>query len=139
EVYPGILTHTLKEALRNKNKSQTWAICQKPFEIVGLKRTTKGVEQKVETFKRRSVALQEKIELEHLPIVLQEINAQLGKTSGLLSEISDRSIELIINEETVGQNLYNQLKNNPHTRLKNQIFYRQDYLDEFEAIWQEQA
>ncbi len=139
EFYPEILTPTLKEALRNKNKSQTWAICQKPFEIVGIKRTTKGLEQKVETFKWRSVALQEKIELENLAIVLQEINAQLGKTSGLLSEISDRSIELIINEETVGQNLYNQLKNNPHTRLKNQVFYRQDYLDEFEAIWQEQA
>jgi CRISPR-associated endonuclease Csn1 len=28
---------------------------------------------------------------------------------------------------------------NPHTRLKKQVFYRQDYLDEFEAIWETQA
>jgi CRISPR-associated endonuclease Csn1 len=31
------------------------------------------------------------------------------------------------------------LQRNPHTTLKNQVFYRQDYLDEFEAIWNEQS
>ena len=30
------------------------------------------------------------------------------------------------------------LKNNRHNRLKNQVFYRQDYLDEFESIWEKQ-
>src|SRR5690606_5145535 len=50
-----------------------------------------------------------------------------------------RSKELYFNKETVGQNLYKQLMESPHTRLKNQVFYRQDYLDEFEAIWEEQS
>ena len=27
----------------------------------------------------------------------------------------------------------------PHYSLKNKVFYRQDYLDEFEAIWEKQA
>ncbi len=39
----------------------------------------------------------------------------------------------------LGENLWEQLKANPHTSLKNQVFYRQDYLDEFEQIWQTQA
>ena len=32
-----------------------------------------------------------------------------------------------------------QLSDNPNTSLKNQVFYRQDYLDEFECIWETQA
>jgi hypothetical protein len=34
--YPNILTDNLKEKFIGKNKSQTWAICQKPFNIVGI-------------------------------------------------------------------------------------------------------
>src|SRR5690606_30798660 len=70
---------------------------------------------------------------------LTEINANINNSSGYLGAISDRSKELFFNKETVGQNQYKQLLKNPHTRLKNQVFYRQDYLDEFEAIWQEQS
>ena len=40
--YPEILIKSLKEDLKDKNKTQTWAICQKPFNIVGVKRITKG-------------------------------------------------------------------------------------------------
>jgi CRISPR-associated endonuclease Csn1 len=32
-----------------------------------------------------------------------------------------------------------QLEQNPHARLKNQVFYRQDYLDEFNTLWETQA
>lgn len=31
------------------------------------------------------------------------------------------------------------LEKDPNTSLKNQVFYRQDYLDEFERIWETQA
>jgi CRISPR-associated endonuclease Csn1 len=31
------------------------------------------------------------------------------------------------------------LSKSPHAKLKSQVFYRQDYLDEFEAIWKEQS
>ncbi len=46
---------------------------------------------------------------------------------------------MYFHKETVGENLYKQIKNNTHTSLRNQVFYRQDYLDEFEKIWETQA
>lgn len=139
QFYPEILTDELKGNLHGKNKTQTWAICQKPFQIIGIKRETKGIQQKIENYEWRAKSLFEKLDLEQIAIVLQEINNQAGKTSGYLGAISDRSKELYFNKQTVGQYLYQQLKENPHTRLKNQVFYRQDYLDEFEAIWETQA
>ena len=35
--------------------------------------------------------------------------------------------------------LVSKLNDDPHYSLKNKVFYRQDYLDEFEAIWEKQA
>ncbi|WP_295231980.1 type II CRISPR RNA-guided endonuclease Cas9 [uncultured Chryseobacterium sp.] len=137
--YPEILTDKLKQNLRNKNKIQTWAICREPMNLVGVKRTTKGFEQKIENYQWRSNALTMQLDLEQLTIVLQEINNNLNNSSGYLGDISDRSKELHFNKETIGQNLYKQLQANPHTRLKSKVFYRQDYLDEFEAIWKEQS
>ncbi|MEZ5008904.1 MAG: type II CRISPR RNA-guided endonuclease Cas9 [Chitinophagales bacterium] len=139
QFYPEILNNNLKEELRGKNKGQTWKICEKPFAIVGYKRQTKGFELKKENYQWRVEGLTKQLDLESLVIVLQEINGNFKSTSGLLSEISDRSKELYFNKETVGQYLYKQLQENPHSRLKNQVFYRQDYLDEFEAIWETQA
>ncbi len=138
EFYPEILTSKLKNDLFDKNKSQTWAICKEPFNIVGVKLQGKANEQKAEKYRLRNIALNEKIELEYLAIVLQEINNQKKQSSGYLGAISDRSKELYFNKQTVGEYLYNQLKLNPHARLKNQVFYRQDYLDEFETIWEKQ-
>lgn len=137
--YPEILTGELKHNLHNKNKTQTWAICREPMNLVGVKRSTKGFEQKVENYKWRSDAITKQLDLEQLAIVLQEINNNLNNSSGYLGDISDRSKELYFNKETVGQNLYKQLRANPHTRLKSKVFYRQDYLDEFETIWKEQS
>ena len=139
QFYPEILTDELKQNLLNKNKTQTWAICKEPMNLVGIKRSTKGFEQKIENYKWRSDAITTKLELEQLAIVLQEINNNLNNSSGYLGDISDRSKELYFNKETVGQNLYKQLQVSPHTRLKSKVFYRQDYLDEFEAIWKEQS
>ncbi len=137
--YPELLSVGLKEELRGKNKNQTWAICAKPFNLVGIKRTTSGHEQKIENFQWRSLALSEKFELEKLAIVLQEINGQISNASGYLGNISDRSKELYFNHQTVGQYQMSQLDKNPNNSLKNQVFYRQDYLNEFETIWEKQA
>ncbi len=139
ESYPDILTIKLKESLKNKNKGQSWKICEKPFNIVGIKQSGTVQQKKLELYKWRTQALKEKIDLEHLAIVLQEINSQINNSSGYLGEISDRSKQLYLNKITVGQYLYEQIKNNPHTPLKNQVFYRQDYLDEFERIWETQS
>ncbi|NAS32185.1 type II CRISPR RNA-guided endonuclease Cas9 [Flavobacteriaceae bacterium R38] len=137
--YPTILNDELYNNLQGKNKSQTWAICQKPFNIEGIKLKGTANEQKLQRYQFRVNALTQSLELEHLAIVLQEINNNLNNSSGYLGAISDRSKELYFNKETVGENLYKQLQKNPHISLKNQVFYRQDYLDEFEQIWETQA
>ena len=139
QFYPEILTDQLKEELRGKNKSQTWTICKTPFNIVGIKRETKKNDLKLENYNWRSRALHEKFGLEELAIVLQEINGQINGASGYLGDISDRSKALYFNKQTVGQYQMAALAKNPHYSLKNQVFYRQDYLDEFETIWEKQA
>ncbi len=137
--YQSILTDTLFKDLQNKNKSQTWAICKDPFQIVGVSQKGTTIDKRKQKYEWRTLALNQQLDLETLAIVLQEINNDLNKSSGYLGAISDRSKELYFNKETVGQNLYEQIKNNPHTSLKNQVFYRQDYLDEFERIWETQT
>ncbi len=139
EYYPQILTQELYQNLQDKNKGQTWTICSKPFNIVGIKLTGSKAEQKLKRYQFRVDGLREKLQLEHLAIALQEINNNINGASGYLGKISDRSKELYIDKLTVGEYLYNQIKLNPHTSLKNQVFYRQDYLDEFEQIWETQA
>ncbi|MCH7525644.1 MAG: type II CRISPR RNA-guided endonuclease Cas9, partial [Bacteroidetes bacterium] len=122
-----------------KNKSQTWAICSAPFQIEGIKQKGNALEKRYELYQWRNLGLNEQLDLEQLAIVLLEINSQINNSSGYLGAISDRSKELYFNNQTIGQYLYNQLNENPHTRLKNQVFYRQDYLDEFEQVWKTQS
>lgn len=139
EFHPEVLTLLLYQNLQGKNKGQTWTICSKPFQIEGIKLDGNRNEQKIKRYELRKEGLFQKLDLEHLAIVLQEINNDINGTSGYLGKISDRSKELYIDKLTVGEYLYNQIKKNPHTSLKNQVFYRQDYLDEFEQIWETQA
>ena len=139
QFYLEILIDSLYHEIKGKNKGATWKICEKPFNVVGVKRKGSAKEKKLEQYLWRSQSLTKKLELEQLIIVFQDINNDLNKSSGYLGAISDRSKELFFKKETVGQNLYNQIKENNHTSLRNQVFYRQDYLDEFEKIWTKQA
>ncbi len=138
--YADILTDKLYNELKGKNKGATYKICEEPFQIEGnVKQIGTAQEKKKERYLWRSEAVTRQFDLEHLVIVLQEINNNLNNSSGYLGAISDRSKELYFNKETVGENLFKQIKKSPHTSLKNQVFYRQDYLDEFERIWEIQA
>jgi CRISPR-associated endonuclease Csn1 len=142
--HPEYLTVELKEELRNKKRDAVWAICakafkEKEFELVGAKRNGNNKEQKIENYVWRAKGLTEKLDLEQLVVVLQQINIQINGSSGYLGAISDRSKELFFNKQTVGQYLMEQLDQDPHTRLKSQVFYRQDYLDEFNTLWETQA
>ena len=162
QFYTSVLTAELKEALAGKNASQTWDILAKHFmwteqrqswneelaqnEVIDVtfqltkpNRKVKGIELKKENYAWRNKALAEKLHPEELAIVLQEINAEINKSSGYLGAISDRSKNLFFNHLTVGQYLMNRLSENRHNSLKNLVFYRQDYMDEFEAIWESQA
>lgn len=137
--YPEQLSKELKHKIQAELKEPVWKICQIPWGTTGIKRTGKKQEQLLENYAWRAAGLHQRLDLEQLVIVLQEIRTKIKNTSGLLSAISDRSKELYFNQLTVGEYLYNQIKENRHTPLKNQVFYRQDYLDEFETIWETQA
>ncbi|WP_440431105.1 type II CRISPR RNA-guided endonuclease Cas9 [Prevotella sp.] len=139
QIYADVLTDELREALRDKNEKQTWAICAAPLGLKGIKRSGTVADQRVENYRWRTEALTKQLSLEQVVIVLQKINSQIRGTSGYLGAISDRSKELYFNHLTVGQFQMKQLSENPNISLKNQVFYRQDYLDEFERIWEKQA
>lgn len=139
QFYPEILTDSLKNELVGKNKKQTWTICSKPFGITGIKREKKGEALRKENYEWRAKALSQKMDLEQLAIILQEINDQLKDSSGYLGNISDRSKKLFFNNQTIGQTQMEELVQNPNNSLKNQVFYRQNYLNEFETIWETQA
>ncbi|WP_045502672.1 type II CRISPR RNA-guided endonuclease Cas9 [Chryseobacterium sp. StRB126] len=136
---PEIFTNELYEKLQGKNRNATWKELEFPFSLVGIKQTGTMQEKKVEKYFWRSEAVKKQLDFESLAVVFQEINSNLNNSSGYLGAISDRSKELYFYNQTVGEYLFQQLKTNPHTKLKNQVFYRQDYLDEFEKIWETQS
>lgn len=139
QFYSSLLTDLLKEEFNGKGKVATWAILKTPFNLVGIKRDKKRDELRIENYQWRVESLTKQLTLEQLAIVLQEVNGQMSSSSGYLGAISDRSKELYFTKQTVGQYQYAQLQTNPHASLKNQVFYRQDYMDEFETIWEVQA
>lgn len=136
--YPEFLDDVLKEELVGKSGKVTKFLCEKRFGVEGIK-ASKGIDWKSKVYQWRCKVLSEKLDLEQLAIVLQEINGQISNASGYLGNISDRSKALYFNKQTVGQYQMSQLDKNPNYSLKNQVFYRQDYLNEFETIWETQA
>lgn len=134
-----ILTEDFKKALNGKGQRQTatlfWTTYQ--FNTADIKGSRD--EKKLKTYEWRAMAVHQKLEKEALATVITSINNDINQSSGYLGEISDRSKILFFNNITVGQYLYQQIKESPHTKLKGQVFYRQDYLDEFERIWETQA
>ncbi len=147
QFYPQVLLDEAKEEIRGKNKTQTWAILQKYFiwneivttwdedanqtvkvekqrKLTGLKRSTKGIEQKMEDYQWRVKALSEQLGMEELAVVLQNINSEVNSSSGYLGAISDRSKSLYFNKQTVGQALMESLDKEPCKSLKNTVYYR---------------
>ncbi len=139
QFYPEQMGDSVALELAGKNSKETMKICQKNFGVVGEKRTKKGVELKKENYEWRAKAVSSRLTLEQLTVVFQNINSQINASSGYLGAIGDRSKELRFNHLTVGQYQMEKLAENPNYSLKNQVFYRQDYLDEFEKIWKTQA
>lgn len=139
QFYPLILTDEFKKQLDGKGQKATSAAFWSKYGFNTAENKGSRVEKKLLAYKWRSLAISTQLTKEEAAFVITEINSDLNKSSGYLGAISDRSKELYFNGETVGQHLYNQLKKSPHTKLKGQVFYRQDYLDEFEKIWETQS
>ncbi|MCB9195000.1 MAG: type II CRISPR RNA-guided endonuclease Cas9 [Flavobacteriales bacterium] len=137
--YPEIFTDGFYKELQGKGQRATSALFWKNYAFNTAENKGNRDEKKIQSYQWRAKAIVDQLSKEEAAYVITEINNDLNKSSGYLGAISDRSKELYFNKETVGQYLYKQLQANPHAKLKSQVFYRQDYLDEFEAIWETQA
>ncbi|UAM99768.1 type II CRISPR RNA-guided endonuclease Cas9 [Polaribacter litorisediminis] len=139
QFYPEILTVEFYQKIEGQGQQNSRKRFLAIHGIYTAENKGKRDEVKKQHYKWRSDAISKQLKVEEVAYVLVEINNNLNKSSGYLGAISDRSKELYFNNETVGQNLYTQIVKDNHTSLRNQVFYRQDYLDEFEKIWETQA
>jgi CRISPR-associated endonuclease Csn1 len=137
QFHPDVLTDEFKKQLVGKGKQNTTKIFFAKYGIYTA--ANKGANKKLEATQWRVDALSKQLSSEVLAFVISDLNGNVNNSSGFLGAISDRSKELYFNKQTVGQYLMEQLEQNPHARLKNQVFYRQDYLDEFNTLWETQS
>ena len=139
EYHNAILTPEFRASIANQSKTGTEKAFRKNYNLFTADIKGNRFEKNKQYFKLRSEALDRKLTQEELATVVSDVNGQINSSSGYLGAISDRSKMLYINHMTVGQWLMKRLDSDPNTSLKNQPFYRQDYLDEFEQIWETQA
>ncbi|ATA69087.1 type II CRISPR RNA-guided endonuclease Cas9 [Capnocytophaga cynodegmi] len=139
QFHSDILTDEFYTQLKGKGQRATSALFLEKYQIYTVENKGNREEKNLQAYQWRVDALSKELTREELAFVITEINNNLNNSSGYLGAISDRSKELYFNNETVGEYLWKQIAANPHTSLKNQVFYRQDYLDEFERIWNTQA
>lgn len=135
--YPEILTEEFKQQIEGKGKTNTGKIFLGKHGVYTA--DNKGAEKKMQALQWRVKALQEQLPIEEMAYVIADVNGSISGSSGYLGAISDRSKELYFNKQTVGQYLMKKLDADPHCSLRNKVFYRQDYMDEFEQIWETQA
>ncbi|MFJ1354550.1 type II CRISPR RNA-guided endonuclease Cas9 [Capnocytophaga canimorsus] len=139
QFHSDILTDEFYAQLKGKGQRATSALFLAKYQIYTAENKGSREDKKLQAYQWRVDALSKELTREELAFVITEINNNLNNSSGYLGAISDRSKELYFNNETVGEYLWKQIAANPHTSLKNQVFYRQDYLDEFEQIWKTQS
>ncbi len=128
------LTVDIWDDLLGKNGKATWAILDEALQLEGIKKPDR---QKL--YEWRASAVTTPLDKEQFATVVQMINTEISNTSGYLGEISDRSKLLYFKHQTIGQHLWSIIQDNPHTSLKCKVFYREDYMDEFEHIWETQC
>jgi CRISPR-associated endonuclease Csn1 len=134
-----VITPKLLEDIQGKTRTATSHHFTKILNIELSENKGTREETKLQHYKWRKEGLSSALDIKAIAFVLTEINNQIYQSSGYLGAISDRSKELYFKQETVGQFQFKQLEQNVHSKLKNQVFYRQDYLDEFEQIWETQS
>lgn len=137
--YPEILTPEFRVQISRQGRKGTSSIFLGRYQIYTADIKGKGHERNVFLYTLRKKSLERRLNPEELALVVSEVNGQVNGSSGYLGAISDRSKELFFKRQTIGQYLMEKLDQNPNVSLKNQPFYRQDYLDEFEKIWSTQS
>ena len=136
--YPDILTEQFRKNIEGKSRTATSKHFFGAHKITTAQEKDKAL-RLLTPYRWRVKALTEKLDIEQMAAVICDINGQISNSSGYLGSISDRSKELFFKHQTVGEYLAENIAQNPHFRVKNKVFYRQDYLDEFEIIWENQA
>ncbi|MDD7317246.1 MAG: type II CRISPR RNA-guided endonuclease Cas9 [Prevotella sp.] len=137
EFYPEILTDELKKEINGLNGKQCSAVFYNKKNITTAKNSGKDAYQTKLNW--RNDCLLRKIDIEKVAYVICSLCSDINASSQKLAMISDRSKELYFGNKTIGQYLMELLDNNPNASLTNITFYRQDYIDEFNAIWECQA
>ncbi len=132
-----ILTPEFKDQIKGRAQKVTTKIFYAKYKINTVKLVSKN--KKIEEYQHRVDAYKSDVDIAVVAFALASINGSISNSSGYLGAIGDRSKILHMRKITVGQYLYNRLKENPHINIKNSIFYRQDYIDEFERIWKTQS
>ncbi|MEG0808094.1 MAG: type II CRISPR RNA-guided endonuclease Cas9 [Alistipes sp.] len=136
--YPEILTAEFKERIAGRKKIESQKLFLGKYKIF----TAENKDRKtrlLQSYIWRVSALTTVLPEGEMAAVICDLNGAIANSSGYLGAISDRSKELFFRKQTVGQFQMAQLDQNPNYSLRNQVFYRQDYLDEFEKIWETQA
>lgn len=107
----------------------------------------------LELFELRNRALSEKLSLSEIGRVFTHLNLRRGyrssrkdqtdsdgKTqSDYLQEIAAREADLHSQHRTIGQRFASGLQQSPDYRVRQQIFTRQTYMEEFDLIWENQS
>lgn len=135
--YPNLLTGKCKEAISGKHKKGTCDYFYAVYQISPIE--VKPKERLLQSLHLRVDALSKRLAEDELVYVLAELNNLIYNAGNYLGMISDRSKELHMNHLTVGQYLMRMIESSPNASLKNKVFYRRDYLDEFETVWATQA
>lgn len=136
--YPTILTEETRQKLEGKSKKDTRKFFFAAHNITAAEEKERKLRQ-ITYYSWRASASKERIDLEKLVTVLSEINGDISASSGYLGAIGDNSKELEIKKKTVGEYLLELAENNPHNTLKNIVFYRTDYVNEFNTVWETQC
>lgn len=136
--YPTLLDDETRHKIEGKGKTDTRKLFYAAHNISAAEEKDRKLRQ-ITYYQWRANAAKTKIEPEQLVTVLSEINGDIAASSGYLGAIGDHSKELEINKMTVGEYLFDLIKKNPHNSLKNIVFYRNDYIHEFNTIWETQS
>lgn len=136
--YPTLLDEETRHKIEGKGKTDTRKLFYAAHNISAAEEKDRKLRQ-ITYYQWRANAAKTKIEPEQLVTVLSEINGDIAASSGYLGAIGDHSKELELNKMTVGEYLFDLIKKNPHNSLKNIVFYRNDYIHEFNTIWETQS
>lgn len=107
--------------------------------------------RKERLFELRDKAVKGQISLKEIGRIFLQLNQRRGYKSSRKDESTDKNIteyeqsindrfsEIHTQQKTIGQYFFTELSDNPHFRVKEKVFPRKAYIEEFQKIWDTQA